>query len=211
MSGRDAGPADRDRTARGTAPPSAPALEPVEISAGALHLRPWRPDDAGAVFTACQDPEIQLFTSVPSPYSMADAEAFVGQISQLGWTTGTAAHLAVVDATTGGLLGSVGLHDLRDRDSLPGHAPGGSGEVGYWCAAPARGRGVTTAAVLALCRWGFGALELRVIRWLAMAGNEPSRRVALRAGFTLERDPRRLPHPRTGQPFDFWAGRLLAP
>ena len=214
MSGRDAGPLGhgdtRDDT-RDDATTRGPALEPVEISAGTLHLRPWRPDDAPAVFAACQDPDIQRFTSVPSPYTLADAEGFVGVICPLGWASGTAAHLAVVDATTGGLLGSVALHDLRDRDSLPGHAPGGSGEIGYWCLPSARGRGVTSAAVQAVCRWGFGALDLRLIRWLARTGNEPSRRVALRAGFTLDSGHRRLPHPRTGELLDFWAGHLTAP
>jgi RimJ/RimL family protein N-acetyltransferase len=29
-------------------------------------LRPWRADDAGAVFDACQDPEIQRCTTVPA-------------------------------------------------------------------------------------------------------------------------------------------------
>jgi RimJ/RimL family protein N-acetyltransferase len=193
------------------AEPRVPALEPVEISAGALHLRPWRAQDADAVFAACQDPDIQQFTTVPSPYLLADAKTFVERGSQVGWETGTAAHLAVVDATTGGLLASVSLHDLRDGDGLPGHGPGGTGEVGYWCVQAARGRGVTTAAVRALCRWGFGALELGAIRWMAPVGNEASRGVAQQAGFAIKPGSRLLPDERTGEITRFWVGRLVAP
>ncbi|MBL7495233.1 GNAT family N-acetyltransferase [Frankia sp. CNm7] len=183
------------------------ALEPVEITAGALHLRPWRPDDADAAFEACQDPEIQRWTSVPSPYRRSDAVEFVSERAPLGWSTGTSATFAVVDATSGGLLASVGLQDLRDAAGLPGAGAGGDGEVGYWCAAPARGRGVTTDAVRVLCRWGFGALGLAVIRWQALVGNEPSLAVARGAGFRLDPEPRPLPHPRGGVA-DYWTGTL---
>lgn len=187
-----------------------PALEPVEITAGSLHLRPWQPRDADDVFAACQDPDIQRWTMIPSPYTRADAVTFVERIAPVGWATGTAAQLAVVDATTGGLLASIGLQDLRDAGGFPGVAAGGSAEVGYWCAPGARGRGVTTGAVSALCRWGFGALELATIRWMALVGNEPSRAVARKAGFDLAAAPRPLPHARDGVLMDFWTGILQA-
>ena len=185
-----------------------PALEPVEITAGALHLRPWRSTDADAVLAACQDQEIQRWTFVPTPYTRSDATAFVGRIAPDGWSTGTAASLAVVDATTGELLAAVSLQDFRDPDGFPGFAPGATAEVAYWCAPGARGHGVATGAVGALCRWGFGALGLTGIRWLACAGNEPARAVARRIGFVLEPGARRLVHPREGEIADFWAGLL---
>jgi RimJ/RimL family protein N-acetyltransferase len=184
-----------------------PALEPVEITAGALHLRPWQAADADAVFAVCQDPEIQRWTRVPVPYRREDAAGFVGPLTQLAWATGTGAHLAVVDATTGGLLAAVALADLRDADGLPGTAPGGDAEIGYWCAPAARGRGVTADATRALCRWGFGALGLARIRWMALAGNDASRGVARRAGFAIHPDSRPLPNPRGGIA-DHWTGLL---
>jgi hypothetical protein len=43
-------------------------VKPVEITADGLLLRPWQTDDADVVFRARQDPEIQRWTTVPSPY-----------------------------------------------------------------------------------------------------------------------------------------------
>ena len=57
--------------------------EPVEDELGTtltvdeLVLRPWRPDDAPALFAACQDPEIARWVTIPQPYRPADADAFI--------------------------------------------------------------------------------------------------------------------------------------
>ena len=36
-------------------------MDPVELVAGALRLRPWRAGDAGDVFAAMQDPACRLW------------------------------------------------------------------------------------------------------------------------------------------------------
>ena len=41
-------------------PPPEP-LEPLELTVGALRLRPWREDDLDEVWAAFQDPDIQLW------------------------------------------------------------------------------------------------------------------------------------------------------
>ncbi|MGH3450260.1 MAG: GNAT family N-acetyltransferase, partial [Haloechinothrix sp.] len=56
-------------------------MEPVELSDGDLLLRPWQPQDAEAVYRACRDPEIQRWTTVPSPYLREHAEHFVTVVS----------------------------------------------------------------------------------------------------------------------------------
>jgi RimJ/RimL family protein N-acetyltransferase len=181
-----------------------PQLEPVEISAGALHLRPWRPADADAVYQACQDAEIQRWTRVPSPYTRADADEFVRRTAPAGWARGTSATFAVVDATTGGLLAAVGLDRLSD-DHLSG---GGNAEIGFWCAAEHRGKGVTTRAVGTVARWAFGALGVQRLGWYAEVGNWPSRRVAEKSGFTIEGTLRRWATVR-GRRVDCWVGSRL--
>lgn len=176
-------------------------MEPVEITAGRLHLRPFRSDDIPAVARACQDPDIQHFTQVPSPYDDEDARRYVEVYCPSGWASGRSASFAVVDSVSAELLGSIGLNGIGLRDAA-------MAEIGYWCAPWARRQGVMTQAVQVVSRWGFAAFGLARIEWYAEVGNTASRGVAERAGFTVEGVLRsRLVH--RGERVDAWVGSLL--
>jgi RimJ/RimL family protein N-acetyltransferase len=165
-----------------------------------LILRPWRQADAGDVADLCQDPDIQRWTSVPSPYSLDDAVRFIDH-SAAAWIAGGAASFAVCDAASDAILASV---TLRCRLDEPRHA-----EVGYWCGADARGRGVMTTATRAICTWGFEELSLARISWYADRGNEASWRVALQVGFRFEGAVRAVLPDGHGSFVDAWSGGLL--
>jgi RimJ/RimL family protein N-acetyltransferase len=141
---------------------------------GDLVLRPKRAEDVEAITEACQDPEIPRWTLVPSPYTRADAVAYI-ETSARDAETGRAANLVAVDARDGRLLGSFSVMEL-DREP-------GFGEIGYWVAAGARGRGVATRAVRMLADWARDDLGLTRIEILPHRDNAPSRRVAEKAGF----------------------------
>jgi RimJ/RimL family protein N-acetyltransferase len=175
-----------------------PPLERTEITAGRLHLRPWEPRDADAVLAACQDGELLRWTTLPNPYTAADAREWVQTLSPAAWRTGTGAHFAVLDAVDERVLASVGFNAFT----------AGAAEIGFWCAAPERGAGVVTEAVGAVCRWGFGALGLQRITWLAYVGNVASRRVAEKCGFTFEGTLRSY-LPQRGERRDAWIAGLL--
>ncbi len=170
----------------------------MEIEDGDLLLRPWQPGDAPAVYEAAQDPLIPRFTTLPSPYAMSDAEKFVADVAPAGWAAGTSANFAVLDASTGTLLGSCGLVWIRH----------GIAELGYWTAAAARGRGVALRASRLVCRYAFAEREIQRINWQADIGNQASRLVALRCGFHIGGTWQfRDRHPQ-GSPYA-WIGTLL--
>lgn len=175
-------------------------MDTIEISAGRLHLRPFEPGDADAVFRACQDPEIQRWTRVPSPYAKKDADTWVEQVTPRQWDSGEGAPFAVLDAASGELLASVGFVRFLRADA--------TAEIGYWCAAAARRRGVTSQAVAAVCRWGFAAQGLARVEWLAEVGNDASRAVAEKTGFTMEGVLRGRLRTKHGQR-DAWVAGLL--
>lgn len=156
-------------------------MEPTTITTDRLLLRPFRPEDTEAVFIACQDPGIQRWTTVPSPYAREHAEAFVTTICPDGFRTGAAFTFGVFVRETGELVGAI---DVRPERSPGG--PAHRGEVGYWTAREQRGRGYTGEALDALARWSFTELQLGRLEWRAHVGNTASRRVAERAGFTME-------------------------
>jgi RimJ/RimL family protein N-acetyltransferase len=177
-------------------------MDPVEIMEDGLLLRPWRAADADAVYRACQDPDIQRWTTVPRPYLPEHALGYVTGISGTAWAQGTGALFAVCDAGTGELLAACGLVAID-----LGLA---SGEVGYWTAPWARGRGVAVRATRAVARWAFDALKLRRLIWQAEIGNHASRLVALRAGFRIEGELRLAQPAVDGRP-EGWIGSLLPP
>jgi RimJ/RimL family protein N-acetyltransferase len=169
-----------------------------------LILRPWGEADIDAIAEACQDPETQRYVPVPAPYTRADAETFVREFAPKGRAAGTDVVFGVFEAATGRAVAAVGMHRMKDL----GAAYGGVGEIGYWTAPDARGRGFMTEAAREVCRWGFRELGLARIEWIAIAGNEPSWRVVEKLGFTREGTLRSwLVH--RGVRYDAWIGSLL--
>jgi RimJ/RimL family protein N-acetyltransferase len=148
-------------------------VEPTEITAGRLHLRPPGAREVEAIHAACQDPSIQRWTHVPAPYERVHAEQFVAA-TEAQWAAGLP-RFAVLDITTEQLLAVVSLLD-----------GGGRTHIGYWVAPWARGAGVATEAVDVLCRFAFTVLGLHRIEWTCLVGNWASRAVAERAGFVVE-------------------------
>ena len=60
------------------------------------------------------------------------------------------------------------------------------GEIGYWIAPTARGRGLAGLAAETACRWAFTVLGLHRIQFFHAVENVASARVAEKAGFTCE-------------------------
>jgi len=85
-------------------------------------------------------------------------------------------------AEDGRVIGDCGTHGWVDDE--------GRVEIGYGLAAPWRGRGYGTEAVTALVDWVAAQPAVRVVEASVEVGNETSRRLLERLGFTLtgERD-----------------------
>jgi RimJ/RimL family protein N-acetyltransferase len=197
-------------TPDGRTPGAAPGPDPARdltgtmLTTGRLVLTAPTAADVDAIFEICQDPAIQAWTMVPSPYRREHAEQFMGSGVPHGLAAGTDAVFGVYHAVSGRLLGMVGLHGITRPDAVHG----AQAEIGYWTAPYARRQGYTAEAVRAVCRWGLAELKLDRIEWTAFEGNEASRALARRVGFTLEGTLRsRMVH--RGKRIDVWIGSLL--
>jgi RimJ/RimL family protein N-acetyltransferase len=169
------------------------------LADGATLLRPWRDSDLAALTAAAADPAIIRWTRVPDGYSEHDARAFLLQRYD-AVLAGTTAPFAIVSPQDR-LLGSISLMRLDREDRR--------GEVGYWLAREARGRGHATRAVRLISRWGFLSLGLERIDLYAATGNEASQRVAERSGFVREATLRAFMRGKDG-PLDMVAFGLLS-
>jgi RimJ/RimL family protein N-acetyltransferase len=151
-----------------------PEVQPTLVGDG-IELRPWSPHDHADVLAACQDPEIQRWTTVPSPYTEHDATFFVEMVAA-AWEARLGAPFAATVPDDDRVQASVGIVTL---DAATRRA-----ELGYWVAPWARRRGVGTAALRRLSEWateevGFDQLELVID-----PANVGSTAVAAAAGYT---------------------------
>lgn len=132
---------------------------------------------------ACQDPEIQRWTSVPVPYLPEHAAHFVGPHAAQRWSSGQGGPLAVVTAADDVVCGACGI--------VRADLVSGTAELGYWTAPHARRRGLTYRAVALLADWAQRAGGLQLVELHIEPANVASRRVAERAAFVYDGDLRK--------------------
>lgn len=170
-----------------------------------LRLRPWRDEDVPEIFRICQDPEVQHWTTVPSPYLMRDAEWYVREHTPKGFQNGDEATFGAFVKDTGELAGAIGLAGIAAYTAARGVR---TAEIGYWANPGTRGRGYITEAVREVVRWAFEEVGLERVTWQAFDGNAASRRVIEKAGFTMVGRQRRSQAQR-GVPRDMWLADIL--
>jgi RimJ/RimL family protein N-acetyltransferase len=173
-----------------------PATAPT-LTDGAVTLRHPREDDVLGSWEQCQDPLSQEWTTVPVPYSMDDARAFILGFVPAAWETDK--EWGFVVEAEGRYAGHVALRNEGERRA----------ELAYGSHPWVRGTGNMERALRLLLDWGFREQHLATVIWLANVGNWPSRRLAWKLGFSFEGTLRQwLPH--RGELRDAWAGTLLA-
>ena len=140
------------------------------LSDGIVTLRSWEAADAPAIVECIAgDREMAGWLDrLPQPYTLADAELYIGMEGE--------DKFAITDAASGRVLGSIGLRWKEGEAKA---------EIGYWLRRDARGQGCTTRALALISRHalasGAARLQLR-----ADPENIASCRVAEKAGFTRE-------------------------
>lgn len=149
----------------------------MELRDGDLVVRPWSDDDVEPLVEACNDPEIAKWIPViPSPYTEADARAFISGTSRSvpEYTVPEHSFAITVDGSLAGAIG-MSVNSMNYR-----------GRIGYWVAASARGRGLCTRALRLLSRWGLDELDLQRLDLITDPDNVASQRVAEKVGFRRE-------------------------
>ncbi|MFC8509109.1 GNAT family N-acetyltransferase [Streptomyces sp. NPDC057411] len=150
----------------------------ISISTDRLVLRPYEEADIPAFVEMMNDELVVAWTSVPHPYTAADAESWIRRIAPAERTEGRGIVLAVTEFLTQRLVGTVHLHhtDWRTRAT----------EVAYVTAPWARGEGYATESVLAVAQWLFGDRGFERLELRTAADNTASQQVAQKIGCISE-------------------------
>ncbi|ARC57494.1 Putative ribosomal N-acetyltransferase YdaF [Frondihabitans sp. 762G35] len=170
-------------------------MQPFVLESSRVRLEVPRTADTVAIHEACQDPELQRFTTVPVPYTFEDAQYFVSQTVERSWLTGREYIWGLREQGSSLCLGIVSIRLLHH-------------DIGFWSAPEARGRGLMTEAVRLVTDWAFSE-GLSDVKWEGYVGNRASAGVARRAGFTYTGTGPGLQPDRERRHPACWQARLL--
>lgn len=138
-----------------------------------LILRPWREEDAPALYEYAKDPRVGPITGWPVHTSVEDSLRVIrGPLSDEGTLAVTIKELG--DSP----VGSVGIMEPRDVGDKAADR-----EIGYWIGVPFWGRGYIPEAVRELMRYCFEELGCQNVWCGHYEGNEKSKRVIEKCGF----------------------------
>ena len=152
-----------------------------------LILRPWEESDAEECYKFAKDERVgpiagwQVHTSVENSRQVIRDVLKKPEIYAIVWKE------------TGLPIGSIGLHrnDLASKDDEM--------ELGYWLGVPYWGRGIVPEAGREILRHAFEDLDLQRVWCGYYDGNEKSKRVQEKLGFTYQWTTENLPVPQMGE------------
>ncbi|MBB1254310.1 GNAT family N-acetyltransferase [Streptomyces sp. OF3] len=157
---------------------SSPGFPDISLSTDRLVLRPLDEADVPEFTEMMNDELVAAWTSVPTPYTRADAREWITLRAPAERAAGTGVAFAVTELLTQRLVGTVHLRNVDRRVR--------AAEAAYVIAPWARGEGYACESVLAAAGWlfddqGFERLELRTA-----ADNTASQQVAQKIGCISE-------------------------
>lgn len=146
------------------------------ITQDAFTLRMLRASDAPSIAIAGADAATQKWLPLPTPYTIEDADHFIGEIAVAIQAAGTGIVFAIEQGNV-----FVGCIDVKRAEWINGNC-----EIGYWTMPEHRGQGYMSQVLAMLSKWvlleqGFARVEVRVA-----VDNFASQRVAEKAGFIRE-------------------------
>lgn len=149
--------------------------QPTLTTPTGLVLRPWTDADAATVLAAFSDPSVRQFNPWRDVHTLEQAGDWITQQRTLWANESTACWAITRDRI---VLGRIAVRSILLAD--------GTGEIGYWMLANARGQGAATEATTAAARWGLHDLGLHRLVLHHSVRNPASCRVAEKAGFRWE-------------------------
>lgn len=149
---------------------------PRRIITDLCQLRPWQTHERDQLSQRADNPSIakNLWDRFPSPYTAHDAAEWLNDNADKPPLEG-----AYAIEVGGEPMGTVAVHPRVDVERL-------SGEIGYWLAQECWGRGIATAAVVAVTEAVFQHTSLVRIYAPVFSWNPASMRVLEKAGYVEE-------------------------
>ncbi len=160
---------------------------PVTLSTERLILRPWRADDADALFAYASDPDIGPAAGWPPHKNVNESREVLEKVLMVPETYALTLRDSAFPDTP---IGCLSLKIGEDSDLAIGDD---QAELGFWLARPFWGQGLMPEAVREVMRHGFCDLGLTAIWAGHYQSNDKSRRVQEKVGLRYQRTIRNRP------------------
>ena len=139
-----------------------------------LILRPWRADDADALFEYAKDPAVGYPAGWPAHTSIEESRRIIT------FTLSRPETYAITLKPSDKAIGCISIKRGQDTDMTDEED---EGEIGYWLGVPFWGKGIMPEAVREIQRRCFEDLGVNTIWCGYYEGNEKSRKVQEKCGF----------------------------
>lgn len=140
-----------------------------------IRIVPFEPAHLPGFEAMLDDPDVVRYTPMPSPVPEGFGAAWLGRYES-GRAEHTREAFAIVDGDEFLGIAVAPAINARARET----------ELGYMVAPGARRRGAATTALVQLTRWAFEERDFARAYLHINVGNEGSREVARRAGYSFE-------------------------
>ena len=154
-----------------------------------LILRPWQDSDAEDLYRYASDPRIGPIAGWPIHTDIENSRQIIKDILSGAQT------YAVVPKSEGHAVGSIGIMVGKASNI---EIAEDEGEIGYWIGVPFWGRGLIPEAMKEIIRYSFEELRLKKLWCGYFEGNEKSKRVQEKCGFSYQYTKENIPWPLMG-------------
>lgn len=156
----------------------------MQLETKRLLLRPWEDGDAKALYHYAKDDRVGPKAGWPPHTSVENSLEIIRTVLSAPET------YAVVLKSSGEPVGSVGI-----MFGPGGNAPlkEGEAEIGYWIGVPFWGQGLIPEAVMRLLERCFEELDCQAVWCGYFDGNDNSRRVQEKCGFSYQQTKKDVP------------------
>ncbi len=143
-----------------------------------LILRPWNVEDAQSLYEYAKDPEVGPIAGWPPHKSVEESKEVIKNVFN------DEQSYAICLKEDNRAIGAIGLKLYGDTDMTDKED---ECELGYWIGKPFWGNGYMPEAAKEIIRYGFEELDMSVIWCGYYDGNNKSKRVQEKCGFTYYR------------------------
>lgn len=160
----------------------------MELQTERLILRPWREGDAEALYKYAQNPNVGPIAGWPPHTSIENSREIIVTVLS------APENYAVVLKGTAEAIGSIGIMTSRSEIHSAKMADNEC-EIGFWIGEPFWGQGLIPEAVNEVLRYAFENLRQTAVWCGYFDGNEKSKRVQEKCGFTYTHTEHNKPIP----------------